>query len=627
MNSTTEQTQTISSLLAYPQQAAKILAVRSDLIDRKLIDSIERVSDRMKTNGSQEAATFLANLVTYLERLIDTTDINSLKSQEIEAFISSMTNGDESIQQPDTKAYRHLINALLTYPDRTTKLLTSHRHLLDQNLVKMIKKLAMFMVANGSWEAAVFLINLAMRLSATTVNLEVLEREQNHPKAIAQIPTKNRFKLFAGIALIAFSLLFIINQFNGEFLNLPSALVTNPANKLGKANTTPVATVSLKPVKEYRVSRSYSGRVVAKRNVDLSFPLSGRLTKIKVEEGESVKKDTPLAYLNTDTLHLKQQELLAKKAGLVAQLKELEAGPRPETIAAARAGVTDVREQLKLVTQKRLRRLFLYEQGAISREQFEEAVASESSLQARLNEAQSRLDELEAGTRSEQIEAQQALVEEINANIAKIVLELNKSVLKAPFTGTISKVQVDEGAIVSPDRSILRLVEDGVLEARIGIAIDRSEIEVGNTLPLKIADKIYQAKVTSLLPELDANTRTLTAVLTLKPSSTQIFPGQTAQLQLTKTKTIADAGFWLPITALVRGEKGLWYCYVAGKTDSESTRIERRAVEVLHGDSNRVLVRGTLRPGEKAIANDVDRLVPGQLVTMSNGQWAMSNEQ
>ena len=618
MNLTTEQTQTITALLTYPQQAAKILSVRSDSINRESIDNLERVSYQMKTNGSQEAAAFLLNLAFCLNQLIDTTDINSLKPEEIETFISSMTNVGQ-IQQPDTKAYRHLIDALLTYPHQTTKLLTSHQHLLNQNLVEMTKKLAIFMAANGSGEAAVFLVNLAIRLATTTANLEVLEREQNHPIAIAQVPAKNKFKLFSGIALITFVSLFIFNQFSGErFLNLPSVVV-NPANKLSNANATPVETVSLKPVKKYQVSRSYSGRVVAKRNVDLSFPLSGMLTEIKVEEGEVVKKDTPLAYLNTDTLHVKQQELLAKKARLVAQLKELEAGARPETIAAARAVVTDVREQLKLATQKRLRRISLYEQGAISRERFEEAVASESSLQARLNEAQSRLDELEAGTRSEQIEAQQASVKEINANIAKIVLELNKSVLKAPFAGTISKVQVDEGAIVSPERSVLRLVEDGVLEAHIGIPVDRSEqIEVGNTLPLKVEQNVYQAKVVSILPELDTNTRTLTAVLTLKPSPTQkVFPGQTAQLQL--TKTIADSGLWLPIDALVKGERGLWHCYVVSKTDSESTfRIERRTVEVLHNDSNRVLVRGTLRPGEKAIANDIDRLVPGQLVTLKN---------
>lgn len=619
MNLIDKEAKIITTLLTYPQQAAKILSVRSDSINRESIDNLERVSYQMKTNGSQEAAAFLLNLALCLNRLIDTTDINSLKPEEIEALISSMTNVGQ-IQQLEIEAHRHLINALLTYPHQTTKLLTSHQHLINQNLVEMIKKLAIFMAANGSGEAAVFLVNLAMRLTTTTANLEVHERKENHPKAIARVTPKNKFKLFSGIALITLLLLFIINQFSGnKLLNSPPALVINPANKLGNANTTPVETVSLKPVKKYQVSRSYSGRVVAKRNVDLSFPLSGMLTKIKVEEGEVVKKDTPLAYLNTDTLHVKQQELLAKKARLVAQLKELEAGARPETIAAARAVVADVREQLKLATQKRLRRIYLYEQGAISREQSEEAVASESSLQARLNEAQSRLDELEAGTRSEQIEAQQASVKEINANIAKIVLELNKSVLKAPFAGTISKVQVDEGTIVSPERSVLRLVEDGVLEAHIGIPVDRSEqIEVGNTLALKIEENIYQAKVASLLPELDANTRTLTAVLTLKPSPTQkVFPGQTAQLQL--TKTIADSGFWLPITALVRGERGLWYCYVVSKTDSESTfRIERRAVEVLHGDSNRVLVRGTLRPGEKAIANDIDRLVPGQLVTLKN---------
>ena len=44
-----------------------------------------------------------------------------------------------------------------------------------------------------------------------------------------------------------------------------------------------------------------------------------------------------LAYLDTSNLQAKQQELLAGRDRSVAQLRELEAGPRIEAIAAARA--------------------------------------------------------------------------------------------------------------------------------------------------------------------------------------------------------------------------------------------------------------------------------------------------
>lgn len=629
MNSAIQQTKTIEALLTYPQQAAKILAVRSDLINYELIKRIEQLSCQMKTNGSREAAAFLASLIPRLNQLIDTTDMNRLKTEEIETFIGSKTTVEpDKINQQATNAYRYLIDALLTYPNQTTKLLASHQNLLDKNLVEMIKKLAILMTANGSQEAATFLHNLIVRLSSQISSSEIVKLESS--KAITTpAQGKNRFASFSSIALIAFFLLLAIyNQFGQNRLaSLPQVLATNSHDTAKKALTSsilPVETIEIEPVKSYQFTRNYSGQIVAKQNSELSFSLAGKLASIIAQEGDFVEKGTPIAYLNTDNLHNQQQELLARKARSVAQLKELQAGERPETIAAAKAVVSNFQGQLKLENQKRLRRTSLYAEGAISREQLEEAVASFTSLQARLNEAQSELDRLEAGTRPERIEAQQASIQELDANIANIQIELNKSILKAPYSGTISQRQVDEGAVVDAGQSIFRLVEDRILEAHIGIPTNQSEqIKVGETFALKIGKNVYQAKVASLLPELDVDTRTLTAVLHLEPSTERrIFPGQTAQLQL--TQTVAKSGFWLPLKSLVRGEQGLWYCYVVVKTASDSDvtqtepifRIERRAIEVLHSNNNQVLIRGTLQPEEKVIANDIERLVSGQLVTL-----------
>ena len=630
-NSATEQTRAIEALLTYPQHAAKILADRPNLIDRELVKRIEQLAAQMKANGSQEAATFLDNLVPRLNQLINTTNITTLTSKDIEAFIVSFPITESNkIYQHQMEVYRHLINALLTYPNQTTKLLDAHQNLLDEDLVEMTKQLAIFMAANGSQEAAAFLCNLMVRLtSQISTPAEIVDWESNNHKAIAQVSPKNRFKLFSGgILLLSILLLAVNNQLdNNQFLNLPQVLATdshsNHLNKSLSGNILPVETISIKPVKSYQVSRNYTGQIVANRSSELSFEISGKLISLTVNEGNRVEAGTPLAYLNTDNLRTRKQELLARKAQAVAQLKELRAGARPETIAAARAVVADFQEQLKLESQRRLRRKELYEEGAISREQFEEVVTAESSLQARLNEAQSRLDELLAGTRPERIEAQEAVIRELDANIANINIELKKSVLKAPFAGTISSRQVDEGTVVSAGQSVFSLVEDSILEAHIGIPIDQSQqITVGKTLPVGIGQDVYQAKVSSLLPELDANTRTVTAVLALENTARKIFPGQIVRLPI--SQTVTNSGFWLPTTALVRGERGLWFCYVIGEpiADDNTTatksifQIERRTIEVLHNSNNRVLVRGTLQPGEKVIANGTHRLVPEQLVTL-----------
>ncbi|MEL6579516.1 MAG: efflux RND transporter periplasmic adaptor subunit, partial [Cyanobacteria bacterium J06621_12] len=551
---------------------------------------------------------------------------------EMEAFICSWTTVEsDKITQPTTNAYRYLINDLLTYPHQAAELLAIHQNLLDRNLIEMMKKLAIFMAANGSEKNAAFLCDSIVQLTSQISSLEVVKLESNQALT-TQASGKNRFASFSGIALVGFLVLLAINYKFGHnpLASSPKVLATNADNTAPKVLTSDlssVETIEIDLVQSYESTRNYSGQIVAKQNSELSFTLAGKLASLTVREGDFVAQGTPLAYLNTDVLYNQQQELLARKARAIAQLKELQAGERPETIAAAKAVVSNFQGQLNLENKKRIRRASLYAEGAISREQLDEAVASVASLQARLNEAQSELDRLKAGTRPERIEAQQASIQELDVNLANIQIELNKSILKAPFTGTISQRQVDAGAVVSPGQSIFRLVEDRILEAHIGIPLNQSEqIKLGETLTLNIGKNVYQAKVASLLPELNVNTRTITAVLNVlnpeQQGDRRIFPGQIAQLQL--TQTVAKSGFWLPIESLVRGERGLWYSYAVVKTPSEQNvaetepifKIERRAVEVLHSNNNQVLIRGTLQPGDKVIANDIERLVSGQLVTL-----------
>ncbi len=431
------------------------------------------------------------------------------------------------------------------------------------------------------------------------------------------------------LSLSCFSFMLLHPSVRERVLDLPLILssLTNsqpkPKVQQPSVNILPVETQRLTPVDSYQVSRIYTGEIVSRRSSELGFERSGQVVRITVDEGDRVKAGTPLAYLDTRNHEANRRKLLAQRAQAVAQLKELEAGARSETIAAARATVRDLYQQLELARTKLSRRQGLYTEGAISREQLDEVTNETSVLQARLDEKKSQLDELLAGTRPESIEAQKAIIQQHDASIANLDIELQKSVLRAPFTGTISARLVDEGTVVSPGQSILRLVENGNLEARIGVPVaNASQLRKDSTLPLKIGSKTYPAKISSILPELDFSTRTLTLILTLHQSAvTEVSPGQVARLEI--TEIIPSKGYWLPTTALVKGVRGLWSCYTLGKPAPEKSSasnitnafvIERRDVEILQAESNQVLVRGTLQPGDQVIINGTNRLVPGQLV-------------
>ena len=396
--------------------------------------------------------------------------------------------------------------------------------------------------------------------------------------------------------------------------------LTATAQNTDSITILPVETIKVNLVNYYQVNRTYTGTIVPHRTSSLGFERAGKLQSLTVDRGDPVTVGTPIAQLDTKNLKAQQQELLAERKQVNALLKELQAGARSETIAAAESTVKSLHSQLKLAQTKSQRRQELHDSGAISLEQLDEAITEVNILQARISEAQSQLDELLTGTRPEKIEAQQAVLQQLDAKLASLQLELSQSTLKAPFTGRIANRLVDEGTVLSPGQTILTLVEDQALEAHIGIPVNTaSQIPVGSSQQLLIDSRQYQAQVVSTLPQLDSATRTLTIVLRLDPSAAKkVRAGQIARLKL--SETITNSGYWLPTTALVRGARGLWSCYVLGESESvandpnKAFRVERREVEVLQTESDRVFVRGTIQNSDQVIAEGNHRLVTGQLV-------------
>lgn len=427
------------------------------------------------------------------------------------------------------------------------------------------------------------------------------------------------------IVLLALTNRYWMASFSTVITSLSRKSSALKSEKLPSGNVQPVKTLIAKRVDSYQVSRTYTGEITASRTSELGFKRSDELVRIAVNEGDYVKIGTPLAYLDTSSLKTQEKEILAERSQASANLQELLAGPRTETIAAARASVKNILAQLELSQKKKSRREKLYAEGAISREQLDEASFEESSFQARLQEAKSRLQELEVGTRPEQIQAQKALINRLDASLDRIKIEQDKSILKAPFSGTIAVRQTDEGIIVTPGQPILRLVENDKIEIRVGIPITATEqLPLNSYQKLQIGQKTYSARVSAILPELNSQTRTAIVVLNLdKPENLKLLPGQIARLKL--EKTINSSGYWLPTTALIRRGRGLWSCYVLGEAlDSKSNgsqnkkifRLQQRGVEVLYNETDKVFVDGTLEDGDKVVINGTHRLVSGQLVNL-----------
>ncbi|PQO24976.1 efflux transporter periplasmic adaptor subunit [Blastopirellula marina] len=379
-----------------------------------------------------------------------------------------------------------------------------------------------------------------------------------------------------------------------------------------KAQPLPVEVVSVESQGSYAAQRTYTGVLVAAKTSELSFELPGKIIQLSVDEGDHVQAGQALAVLDDRHLSARIAQTKAEHDQQLAILEELKAGPRSEVIAAAEAEVRQLDAELQLQQANKKRREQLIQRSAISRETLEDAVFGAEAAQGRLDAAKSRLEELCRGTRIEQIDAQKARVAGLEAQLVDLQHEQEDTRLVAPFSGTIARRNFDEGAVISAGQSVYRIVQHEPLEVWLGLPPEAATtLSLGDVLPVTVNDQTRQGKVTGIVPELDATTRTQTVVLRLDEEASRGWvPAQVARVSLASERN--DNGFWLPNSALLQGSRGLWSVYVV----NEEHRVSRREIEVIYSESERSFVRGTLTSGERVVASGVNRLVPEMQVSI-----------
>jgi multidrug efflux pump subunit AcrA (membrane-fusion protein) len=392
----------------------------------------------------------------------------------------------------------------------------------------------------------------------------------------------------------------------------------DPASSPDADRTLPVETQIVRHDQMLVLKRDFTGRVEAARQSQLSFERGGLLVAVMVDEGDAVTAGQALAELDAEPLRLRAEQLRAEHRAAGARLREMQAGPRPERIAAAQAQLR-ARAARVAFWERELRRVEgLVERGAAGEKELRDAMTEHDAARALRDAAAAELAELEAGTRMEQIEAQRAVVAQLAAARARVELDLEKSTMRAPFAGSIAARHADEGLVVAAGTPVLEILETARLELRVGIAAGfADELAINQLHELEVGGQTVAARVARIRPQLDDATRTITVVLDVPPEpAIDIRPGQTVRLRLEDHRP--QRGVWLPTDALVKGERGLWAVYVVLEGDDTPAGgvLERRDVEILYTTSSRVYVRGLLHDGEAVVASGAHRVVPGQRVTV-----------
>lgn len=174
--------------------------------------------------------------------------------------------------------------------------------------------------------------------------------------------------------------------------------------------------------------------------IALPAPAAERIVAIDVREGERVAAGQPLLRLEATRTAATTQAAQAEAQRQRAALAELEAGPRAERIAQARAQLAAAQAQAREAQAYYARLQPLGARKLVAAADVDRARAAAGNAQAQVRAAQAALDELEHGTRVEEIAQGESALRASEAQASAQQATLAKLSLVAPRAGVVDSL-------------------------------------------------------------------------------------------------------------------------------------------------------------------------------------------
>ena len=366
---------------------------------------------------------------------------------------------------------------------------------------------------------------------------------------------------------------------------------------------------------------SASGKVVPVQSVNLSPKNSGVLAQLLVEQGDKVEQGQIIARMDDSNLQAQLSKARANLAQVRAQLAEARAGTRPEEIAQSRARLNQARAQLNqartgnrpeeiaqaqaqveaararvnLTSSRVQRNRNLASSGAISQDTLDEVIADDRSAKANLLETQRRLIDIKSGSRTEEIdqkkaavaEQEQALqqlqngsrpeqIDQFEASVAAarselkaVQVQLDDTIIRAPFSGIVTQKYATVGAFVTPTTSASNTASatsSSIVAVSRGLEVlaqvpevDIGQVKQGRMVEI-VADaypnQVFKGKVRLISPEavVEQNVTSFQVRIALTTGQEQLKSGM--NVDLTIVGAVVQDALVVPTAAIVTDKKG-----------------------------------------------------------------------
>ena len=346
-----------------------------------------------------------------------------------------------------------------------------------------------------------------------------------------------------------------------------------------------------------------SGRIMTPQRASVGAVTTGRVVRIPVEEGQSVKRGDILIVLDDED----ESASVAQARGAVAQadarlrqLREVGLPAAEQALIQAQANLTQARQQHERAKE-------LKAKGFVSQAALDDA-------QRNLDVAESQLSagKLQVATNrpsgSDFALAQTALAQ-ARANLGVAQAKLDQTVILAPVDGTLIARNVEPGNVVQAGKELMVLAPEG--ETQVVVQIDEknlAQLRIGQHA-LASADAFPRERFAAVLvyinPGIDALRGSVEVKLRAPEPPGYLRQDMTVSVDI---EVARSAGTVVVPADTVRDANGAqpWVLAVDGG------RATRRAVKLgLKGDG-RVEVLDGVAPG--------DRLISASQATVGSGQ-------
>ncbi len=280
------------------------------------------------------------------------------------------------------------------------------------------------------------------------------------------------------------------------------------------------------PVKVTRVGRgelvmrlNSPGEAVTERRIVLKAEVPGTIKDLNVKEGKHVRGGDLLIELDEREYNLKLERADALRLRYLSELllekqfAEQEKEPDPKAA-----------ERVKQAEEKFSRASSLFTQGLLSRDEIEKA------------RKEYELVLIETGRMKEEIMASAKGLTQAEIDVKIAQMELDKTKIKAPFSGIITDIKVSPGETISAGRELFTLVD--ISQIKVQAKILESEvgkIKTDQEASLKFSaypGRTFKGLVEAISPVINPEDKTCTVHILIENPAGEIKPGMHAEVEI-----------------------------------------------------------------------------------------------